>query len=338
MENILNINSTSIDTRINHRSGKNANKHSTKIINKRKKLVPLFTIGQDYNNPLINFGNRPRPTFSSSNAKLSLAIKEKGWSSLSSYDKDTALYSYAFNTILENAFKALKKVLYGPSASHYLRQYTIDNEVAERLNKLSKKDANTLLLYFIHKEKNKLEKYITSGISIESALESQPGYHSSLTYNSFLSDFYNAKGFVQYNTRIPGLGYIVGRYYIAECNLASGATTPLVCGVIERKDIPYFKAAQVLDDPISTDYLQLWVKEGFDHKDTLHKGLRPKYRKFIKKPLELEGVDIIEKPTLSNLFCVYTPPKVNNIKEYEQFLKKSSEEAINQLKKNNLLN
>ena len=108
--------------------------------------------------------------------------------------------------------------------------------------------------------------------------------------------------------------------------------------MIEKKDIPYFKAAQVLNDPISTDYLQLWVKEGFDHKDTLHRGLRPKYRKLIKKPLELAGVDIIERPTLNDLFCVYTPPKVNNIKEYEQFLKKSSEEAINQLKKNNLLN
>ena len=333
MENILNINSTSIDTRIFHRAGKAANKYSTKIINKRKKLVPLFTIGQDYNNPLINSRNKALLTFNSCSTKLSQAIEAKRWASLASYNKDTALYSYAFKTILQNAFDSLKKVLYTHSSSRYLRQYTIDTEVAEKLNNLSEKEADTLLLYFIHKEKNKLEKYITSGISVESALESQPGFHPSLTYKSFISDFYNAQGFVQYNTRIPGLGYIVGRYYIAECNLVSGATTPLVCGVIERKDIPYFKAAQVLDDPISTDYLQLWVKEGFDHKDTLHRGLRPKYRKFIKKPLELEGVDIIEKPTLSNLFCVYTPPKVNNIKEYEQFLKKSSEEAINQLKK-----
>ena len=333
MENILNINSRNTDTRIFHRSGRGANKYSTKIINKRKKLVPLFTIGQDYNNPLINSRSRALPTFNSCSTKLSQAIEAKRWASLASYNKDTALYSYAFKAILENAFDSLKKVLCGHSSSRYLRQYTIDNEVAEKLNNLSEKEADTLLLFFMYKEKDKLEKYITSGISIESALESQPGFHPSLTYKSFISDFYNAQGFVQYNTRIPGLGYIVGRYYIAECNLVSGATTPLVCGVIERKDIPYFKAAQVLDDPISTDYLQLWVKEGFDHKDTLHKGLRPKYRKFIKKPLELEGVDIIEKPTLSNLFCVYTPPKVNNIKEYEQFLKKSSEEAINQLKK-----
>ena len=335
MENLLNINNTVIANNLIRRNGRSANKYSTKIINKRKKLVPLFTIGQDYNNLCINENAR---NFLYAHAPvMTAALKEKKWDFIiNNYSKESSLYSEAFDIILSNAFSNFKDAL-SPGENNYI-SYRRSNIDANKLKNLSKKDADTLLLYFLHKEKEKVEKYITSGISIDSALEGIVGYNASLKYTSFISDFYNANGFVQYRTRTQGLGYIVGRYYIAEYNEATGATTPLVCGVIEKKDIPYFKAAQVLNDPISTDYLQLWVKEGFDHKDTLYRGLRPKYRKLIKKPLELAGVDIIERTTLNDLFCVYTPPKVNNIKEYEQFLKKSSEEAINQLKQNNLLN
>ena len=77
MENLLNINNTVIANNSLRRNGRSANKYSTKIINKRKKLVPLFTIGQDYNNLYVNEIAR---NFLYAHAPvMTAALKEKKW-------------------------------------------------------------------------------------------------------------------------------------------------------------------------------------------------------------------------------------------------------------------
>ena len=330
IENILDINRVEVSRRAHPiRSGGGYNPETCKILNKSKKMVPLFSIGQEYNNPQI----RATMAHNFTNHQVQDAYKRLKWDRFDRYNPDTSPYSYAFYSLVVKARQAIISAL---GRGYRGNRYHINIYISDKLNAMSLKEANTLLMYYVYKEKAKIEEYITGGITIDAALDSCISGGNSLTYNSFLSHFFNSSGFTIYRTRIPGLGYIECRYYIAEYNLTTGASTPLVCGMIERKHIPYFKAAQVLDDPISTDYLQLWVKEGFDHKDTLHRGLRPKYRKFIKKPLELVGVNIIERASLNDIFCVYTPPKVNSIGEYEQFLKDASIEALAEI--NNQLN
>jgi hypothetical protein len=228
------------------------------------------------------------------------------------------------------AHKALDNLLrtIHPKYSNYGTNYAI----TQVLNNMSKKEFRTLYMYFLMKEKAKVDEYITSGMDItQLPFGIRNRYVSSLKYNSLLHNFFNSSSSMRYKTRIPGIMYLTGRYYIAHFDEMNLQETPLVCAVIKREHIPYFKAAQLLDDPVSTSLIELWVKEGFDHKDTIHRGLRPKYRKFIKKPLALKGVEIVEKKDFSELVMKYNPPKVANVQEYERFLEDACKESLEAL-------
>ncbi len=87
-----------------------------------------------------------------------------------------------------------------------------------------------------------------------------------------------------------------------------------------------------MDDYVSTDYVELWVKDDFDITGSAHRGLRPKYRKFIKTPLQKAGVKIITKPNFNEMLLSYSLPKFTNIKGYEKFLKEASVEALECIK------
>jgi len=160
------------------------------------------------------------------------------------------------------------------------------------------------------------------------------GWFSYWKWASLISHFHDSDMtvFAGMRTRLPNTQYFVGRGYIAHINTQTNVVTPLVCLVTQSKYAHLLTTYMVDKKPVSSKYLQLWVKEDFDVPRTAYRNLRPQYRKHIKKPMEELGIKTVTVPSLSILFKKFHGVKCESLNEYKEFLSSSSEEIMSHLK------
>lgn len=158
-------------------------------------------------------------------------------------------------------------------------------------------------------------------------------------YDSLFKHFWSGVGFTTFRTRDPRYKYVVGRYYIAHMDNTTGATTPLVCLVTQKRFLEMITLSYIMEEPIDSKYLQLWVHEKFDVVRTEYKTLRPRFRKEVRKPMEALGIKVVMKPNLYSLFNMFQGVPCSTMAEYNEFLKDSSIEILAHLReKENCLN
>lgn len=199
------------------------------------------------------------------------------------------------------------------------------------LDKLSLEDLTTLVRFYVQRAKRRIEKWIMNKeLNLDIAFDNvNDRYGNVWKWNSIVKQWNQFHGFAIKRPRATTSPYVIGPKYIATYDKYSGNTEPLACLMIERKYLPYYKAAIAVGDEIESKYCQLWVQKKFDHKDTPHKSIRPKYRKYIKKPLEECGVEIVEHDNLTSaIFATYQLPPLNTLDEYEEFLEMASKEVL----------
>lgn len=194
-----------------------------------------------------------------------------------------------------------------------------------------------LFLFYVQKEKKNLEEWISSPtLEIESAYCNVPSNWGDIyRWNSLLDQFFSFNGFKVFRSKASPCYYVVGPYYLGTYDRVTGASTPLVCLVTNRKYIEYLKLSNLTDDLINSNIVELWVKDDFDITGSIHKGLRSRYRKYIKSYFDTQKVEIVEKKDLTELFLQFTMPKFSSISEYEGFLTEESTKILKQLKINN---
>ena len=125
---------------------------------------------------------------------------------------------------------------------------------------------------------------------------------------------------VTFRSRSYPLSYSVSPYLLSSWNKENGNMEILVAIVTKPKYMPIIRASFILDEPIDTRLLQLWVRDDFDIPHTEFKNIRPRYRKQIKAVCADAGMPIIDvtKKDFLSLFNHYTMPKTNNPKEYKE--------------------
>lgn len=303
---------------------------STKILSINSQMRPLFSIGfpdrQFYGRTYYG-RNYQRFPFSNLSNHIVGVLKSRGLNfreNLKCPDKYIEELSYVY--ILE---KLNKMYILSSSGMRSSYHYHSRQQVSEFLDKFSNSQLETIFLYFLNQYKNILENWIKNKeFAIDSAWDNRSfGWGTLWKWNDLFSHFFQNMDFVTYRTR-SHLRYIVGQGYIAQYDTTTMVTEPLVCIMVNKDHIPYIKGSIILNDLILSEYIELWVKDGFDVVRSEHKSLRPKYRKFIKKPLESAGVKIITKPSLNDIFSKYTLPKFNNLNHYNKFLEDSSIEVL----------
>jgi len=185
----------------------------------------------------------------------------------------------------------------------------------------------------ISETKEKLALYAT-GSPLYSMFDNQAGIHGYYwRYQSLIDHFWHGSGFRIMRTRNPRMKFVVGRYYLAHYNNLTGATIPLVCLVTQAKFMDLIRWSHLLGKPVDSKHFQLWVKDDFDVVRSTYSLIRPRYRKFIKKPMEEAGVRVITKPDLKILFSKFQGVKCDTMKEYHEFLKDSSKEILFELRR-----
>lgn len=301
------------------------NSNSSKIISNSKKYVPIFSISNNYLNDIHRNNTWAYRNYTYSNNVKPYLERRK----ISLPDPDSVsplIMQIFYRAAVQMWDKATEGVTRRMRVYHWSRE--INHEI---LDKLSDDQLKLMLSYFVRKERRKVEKWIISkDLDVPQAYDGAIDQHGNVwKWDQILNFWRNFNGFAVKRPRGTTPSYVIANNYIAKYTRQTGDTEPLACLMIERKYIPYYKAALLVGDFIDPKYLQLWVKEGFDHKDTLHKTMRPKYRKFIKKPLEAAGVEIKEFKNLEQeMFAFYSLPKMKSISDYEAFLKKASDEVL----------
>ena len=324
-ESIIDLNPDNI-----HFYGKTPSEEkSTKIISDSSEFIPICSI------PKIVCGGTTSIARSRSN-QIILAFEEIGIKKeIIDFLKEDTIYPKLLKQIVLSAiYRIIAKCQ--PETKHYYYNHYRISKISEVFTKITKEQFYTLLSYLVIKDKMNLDTDIVDKNINNYLLDGIVGEHGNInTYDNAMTAFHS-KGdpdkFSIFKTRNSLFKYVIGKYYIAHYNMITGETTPLVCMVAKRKNLPYFKASQVMDDYVSTDYVELWVKDDFDITGSAHRGLRPKYRKFIKTPLQKAGVKIITKPNFNEMLLSYSLPKFTNIKGYEKFLKEASVEALECIK------
>jgi hypothetical protein len=287
---------------------------SAKIVPENRKIIPFCTINMSNVNNNLLFSEIVCDYLTE------IGMKEELVEALTTDyypDNMKQLLTRAINSLI-----TLNTTHYGNSSAKAI------------LSKFNKEQFTTILTYLVHKHKGQLDNKIANIEVHNKVFNGVPDINGYIhKYSQVLDLFYADKGgrYTIFKTRDPDLKYVIGKYYIAHYNRITGETIPLVCMVTKRKYIPYFKAAQTVGDYAHSEYVELWVKDGFDIVNSPHRSLRSKYRKEIKKPLEQAGINIVTKENLNELFLEYQLPKFNTINQYEQFLKDASVEALTEL-------
>lgn len=237
-----------------------------------------------------------------------------------------------------------------PYIAHVLREeinkfisancfYSRKGNVHERVCKLkncTNEQIDLLLAHVIFKAKLKIQKEFLLKKPEESK-EFRDGVpyenRNYFKYQDLLKHFFSRRDFSIFRGRDLRQQFVVANYYLAHYNSENGVTTPLVCVMVRREHLLYAKACYMMNEPIDPACLELWVKDDFDVVRSAYGNIRPKYRKFIKKPLLDAGVTIKNVKNFEDMFLKYTPPIVHSIDEYEDFLKNSSITTLNSLRK-----
>ena len=159
-------------------------------------------------------------------------------------------------------------------------------------------------------------------------------WYRPITYKRILNTFFNGDIFKNFK-KTNGLKYIIGPYFIAKVDGVN--IIPLVCIVTKPKYIHYLKASHILNESVTPDVLELWVKDDFDTINTTDKGLRMWYRKHIKKYFQEHGVSIVNKEHnfLDEFILKAEIPSFEDIEDYRQWNDNISSDFINHLKKEN---
>lgn len=324
-ENIIDLNPDNI-----HFYGKTPSEEkSTKIISDSSEFIPICSIPK-----IVCVGTAS--IVRSRNNQIILAFEEIGIKKeIIDFLKEDSIYPELLKQIVLSAIYGIIEKNNKRSDHYYYNPYST-SKVLDLFTKITKEQFYTLLSYLVIKDKMNLDTDIVDKNINNYLLDGIVGDHGNInTYDNAMKAFHSKKDpdkFSIFKTRNSLFKYVIGKYYIAHYNIITGETTPLVCMVAKRKNLPYFKASQVMDDYVSTDYVELWVKDDFDITGSAHRGLRPKYRKFIKTPLQKAGVKIITKPNFNEMLLSYSLPKFTNIKGYEKFLKEASVEALECIK------
>jgi len=297
----------------------------TKIISDSSEFIPICSIPKIICNNVSVNSNIKRQIIQ---AFEEIGIKEE----IIDFLREDSIYPKLLKEIVVAAiYRILSKNCDLVNHYYYSRDYA-KNQILELFTKITKEQFYILLSYLVIKDKINLDIDIVDKNINNCLLDNVIGIYGSInTYDKAMTSFHtlsNNDKFCVFKTRNSLFKYVIGKYYIAHYNMITGETIPLVCMVAKRKNLPYFKASQVIDDYVFTDYVELWVKDDFDIAGSIHRGLRPKYRKFIKTPLQKAGVKIITKPNFNEMLLNYSLPKFKDIKGYEEFLRKASIEAL----------
>lgn len=306
---------------------------STKIISDSSEFIPICSIPKITCINSLNSHSRRNRNIDIIKAFEEVGIKEE----VIDFLREDSIYPELLVDIVLSAIYSIIKSSSDNNSTSLYGYYTYSKvKVLELFDKITKEQFYTLLSYLVIKDKMNLDTDIVDKNINNYLLDGIVGDHGNInTYDNAMTAFHS-KGdpnkFSIFKTRNSLFKYVIGKYYIAHYNMITGETTPLVCMVAKRKNLPYFKASQVMDDYVSTDYVELWVKDDFDITGSVHRGLRPKYRKFIKTPLQKAGVKIITKSNFNEMLLSYSLPKFTNIKGYEKFLREASVEALECIK------
>ena len=328
--NIIDLNKGNI-----HFYGKNADEEkSTKIISDNSEFIPICSIPKI---TCINFLNS-HSRRASRNIDIIKAFEEVGIKEeVIDFLREDSIYP---ELLVDIVLSAIYLIIKSSSDNNFIRYgyYTYSKvKVLELFDKITKEEFYTLLSYLVIKDKTNLDIDIIDKNINNYLLDGVIGEYGNInSYSNAILAFFekgSPERFSIFKTRNPLFKYVIGKYYIAHYDMITGETTPLVCMVAKRKNLPYFKAAQVMDDYVSTDSVELWVKDDFDVVRSAHRGLRPKYRKFIKTPLQEAGVKIVTKPNFNEMLLTYSLPKFKTIVQYEEFLNKASVEVLESINK-----
>ena len=180
------------------------------------------------------------------------------------------------------------------------------------------------------------EAYINSPIEYAAPDSDFPRWGRYWIYQDMLGHFIAGRDWALHSTRtyINGvqIRYAVGPYFLAD--ISNDNFTPLVCLVTKPKYIEYIRRSLLLGKEIDKRVVQIWIHPEFDVPRSKWKGFRPYIRKHFLIPLYDAGVPVVEKDNFLELFKNYTPPKLNNIRDYRNWLVECSTEVINTLKTN----
>jgi len=328
--NIIDLNKGNI-----HFYGQNADEEkSTKIISDNSEFIPICSIPKIICINHLNSHSRRSRNIDIIKAFEEVGIKEE----VIDFLREDSIYPELLVDIVLSAIYSIIKSSSDKNLTTRYGYYTYSKvKVLELFDKITKEEFYTLLSYLVIKDKTNLDIDIIDKNINNYLLDGVIGEYGNISsYSNAILAFFkkkSSKKFSIFKTRNPLFKYVIGKYYIAHYNMITGETTPLVCMVAKRKNLPYFKAAQVMDDYVSTDSVELWVKDDFDVVRSAHRGLRPKYRKFIKTPLQEAGVKIVTKPNFNEMLLTYSLPKFKTIVQYEEFLNKASVEVLESINK-----
>jgi len=161
---------------------------------------------------------------------------------------------------------------------------------------------------------------------------------STLTYSDAINNFFLSSYFHGFSS--DGiLRYIIGSYFIGVYDNSTRVLTPLVCMVTRPKYVPYLKLSCILQKPVNPDTIELWVNDNFDITNSLYNKLRSRYRKFIKKPIQEHGINIVSKSGnfINELILHNQIPIFEDIKEHKEWFNKIGREFIQSKQKESLL-
>jgi hypothetical protein len=134
------------------------------------------------------------------------------------------------------------------------------------------------------------------------------------------------------------LEFVNNTYYVAPGMVAEYLNDqyiqPYFTFVIPAADLAWYRYCWLTEQEVDLEGAQLWVQEGFDHKDTGNKPLRRWYRKHVKSSAQEHNIPIEEKVSLYEaLFQTQSPPKASTPRERRQWLSSASEEIKRILQK-----
>ena len=304
---------------------------SSKIVSKSKKWVPYFSIGKS--NIPLKFDNYhvggywwtdgPGKYFEKR------GIIPESFRNPTGHRQELLLPE----TLVSATIKGLSELWRdGTNPNRYDSSSYLDN--------LSQKQLRRLAIYYVRRVRDRLEKYIgNKDLLVDEAWEGSRnrGWGGIWKWGDFIQNFWSGPGFVKKRGRGVTPSYIAAPGYIAGFDPETGVTDPLVCLMVKKDYLPYYKGSLIVGDRVDSQYFKLYVKEGFDIKNTSDKNLRPKYRKYIKKVLNEAGVEIIEKKNLNDIFSIYTMPAMKSLAEYNTFLNNASIEVMDYCRVNNII-
>jgi len=188
--------------------------------------------------------------------------------------------------------------------------------------------------------KDSIESSMDYGLP-ESHLTNGYGWPQYWRYKELVGHFIGGSGWALHHTRtwINGnvIKYLVGSYFLADVSYTPSGNAdinPLICLVTKPKYMEYIRWAIALGKEIDRRVVQIWIHPEFDIPRSRWRGLRPYMRKQFLIPMYDAGVPVIEKESFKELFKNYTPPKLNNIRDYRKWLMDCSIESINNIKSN----